>query len=336
MFKSLLIFAGSVIIFISGCGTPNEPESILGGDGGYKIINRFPTNGYAQDIIVEDSLAYVAQGEAGLAIINISNINSLLIVSEVNASTSGLNCYSYKVTKKDSVIFLAGRGFGVNTINVANPDSAKLEGRNLPIKPAYSFNLMGDFLFTAINEYGVNVSKIVDGLYLMTRVEFGTPGYAQGLCTSADNNYLFIACGETGLALYNISIFNDGYGPFHLIKLMDTPGYAEDVVTHPVFPVAFIACGTGGLVIADYSDTSNVKIIGSYDTGGYAKEVIYRDGKVYVTTELRGLQIFDVLDLTMPVRLSTVQTQFAIGVDVDDKYVYVTDKNEGLIIISRP
>ena len=77
-------------------------------------------------------------------------------------------------------------------------------------------------------------------------------------------------------------------------------------------------------------------IIGSYATGGYAKEVVYKDNKVYVTTGLRGLQIFDVSNLYSPVRIGTVQTKFAKGLAVDDKYVYVADEQEGLIIISIP
>ncbi len=42
-----------------------------------------------------------------------------------------------------------------------------------------------------------------------------------------------------------------------------------------------------GLFIVDYSDSANVKIIGSYSTGGYAKEVVYKNNKVYVTTGMK-------------------------------------------------
>jgi hypothetical protein len=55
-----------------------------------------------------------------------------------------------------------------------------------------------------------------------------------------------------------------------------------------------------------------------------------------VTTELRGLQIFDVTNINSPVRIGTVETRYAMGLAVDDKYVYVADEQEGLIIISIP
>jgi hypothetical protein len=162
------------------------------------------------------------------------------------------------------------------------------------------------------------------------------PGFAQSVCTSADSNFLFIACGEVGFTIFDISDFQDGYNIYPVVGWLDTPGFAEDVTIHPELPVAFLACGTGGLAIIDYSDTANVKIIGSYNTGGYAKEVMYKDNKVFITTELRGLQIFDVTNLASPIRLGTVQTQYALSVAVDNNYVYVADEQEGLVVISRP
>ena len=58
--------------------------------------------------------------------------------------------------------------------------------------------------------------------------------------------------------------------------------------------------------------------------------------KIFITTELRGLQIIDVSDPVNPFRIGTVQTQYAKGVTADDKYIYVADEEEGLIIISIP
>ncbi len=332
IFVLLLVFSS---IFQFGCRTPNEPESILGGDGGYKIVNKLVTSGYAQDVAVRNSLAYVAQGQGNLMIVDISNPKEPKVVSEL---ANGVKGYSYKITYKDSVIYLANGDFGVSIVNAADPKSPQATDTNLPIKPAKNFCFLGEYLITATSETGVDIHKISDGVHLESRSQFETPGYAVGVCTTADSNYLFVACGELGLAVYDISEFGDGwnYPPYREICRVKTPGYAEDIALHPIVHAAFIACGTGGLVIVDYSDTVNVKVVGSYDTGGYAKEVAYKDNKVFVTTELRGLQIFDVTNLSSPVRLGTVQTQYALGVAVDDNYVYVADQQEGLVIISRP
>ncbi|MCW9065127.1 MAG: hypothetical protein OQJ78_02445 [Ignavibacteriaceae bacterium] len=330
-FKNIIIVLSLALLV--RCGTPNDPESILGGDGGYKIVSKYATSGYAQDIVLRDSLAYISQGQGGLIILNVLNPNEPKFISEV---TYGLRGYSYKLAKKDSIIYLAAGGFGVSIVNVSNPLNPVITPEIRAIAPAKNFHIMGNYLFTAVSEEGINITKISNPAYPDIRQTFFVPGYAQAVCTSVDSNFLFIASGEVGFTIFNISDFQDGYNDYPLVGWLDTPGFAEDVTIHPDLPVAFLACGTGGLVIVDYSDTANVTIVGSYAAGGYAKEVVYKENKVYLTTELRGLQIFDVTNLYSPARIGTVETKFAMAVALDNKYVYVADEQEGLIVISIP
>ncbi len=333
MKKFLYLLLITSITLLLSCGTPNDPESIIGGDGGYKIVSKYATSGFAQDILSRDTLVYISQGQGGLIILNVGNAKEPKFISEV---TYGLRGYSYKLAKKDSVIYLATGVFGVSIVNVADPVQPLITPEIRAIAPAKNFHIMGDYLFTAVSEEGVNITKVSDPTYPDFRQTFFVPGFAQAVCTSADSNFLFIASGEVGFTIFDISDFQDGYNIYPLVGWLDTPGFAEDVTIHPDLPVAFLACGTGGLVIVDYSDTANVKIIGSYASGGYAKEVVYSENKVYLTTELRGLQIFDVTNLSAPVRIGTVETEYAMAVALDDKYVYVADEVEGLIIISKP
>lgn len=323
----------SLLFFFLSCGTPNDPESIIGGDGGYKIVSKFTTSGYAQDVVVNDTLAFIAQGEGGLMIINIANPNSPQALATVAQDLKG---YGYKIANKDSVLYIAAGGFGVSVVNASDPDNPLVTATNLAMKPAKSFDIMDNFLFTAIGEYGFKISDLSYPTQPDIRGETITPGFAQGLCVSPDHNFLLIACGEMGFAVFDISELTNGWGTYPIFGWVDTPGYAEDVASHPDLPYAYIASGTGGLLIADYSDSANVKIVGSYSTGGYAKEVVYSNQKVFITTELRGLQIIDVSNVTVPVRIGTVETKFAMGITADDTYIYVADEDEGLIIISIP
>lgn len=335
-FKYVIIILN--IALLISCGTPNDPESIIGGDGGYKIVSKFTTSGYAQDIVLRDSLVYISQGQAGLIIINVSNPKTPKIVSEL---TYGLRGYSYKLAKKDSVIYLAAGGFGVSIVDVSDPVQPVITPEIRSIAPAKNFHIMGNYLFTAVSEEGINISNIVDLVYPSFRQTFFIPGFAQAACTSAadtsaETNYLLVASGEVGLTIFDISDFQDGYNVYPFVGGLDTPGFAEDVTIHPDLSVAFLACGTGGLVIVDFADTANVVMLSNYSTGGYAKEVVYKENKVYVTTELRGLQIFDVSNLNSPVRIGSVEMKYAMAVTLDDKYVYVADESEGLVIISIP
>jgi hypothetical protein len=283
--------------------------------------------------MVKDTLALIAQGEGGLMIIDISNPKAPVELSTVD-SVKG---YGYKLVNKDSVVYIAAKAFGVTIIEVSDPENPVLILSNTQPRPANGFDIMGDFLFTAVGEYGVKIAYLGDN---PAEPDFRggatTPGFAQSVFVTPDSNYLLVACGEMGLALINISELGNGSGSYPRLSWVDTPGYAEDVVAHPELPYAFIACGTSGLFVADFSDSLNMKIVGSYSTGGYAKEVVYKENKIYVTTELRGLQIFDVTNVNSPVRIGTVETEYAMGLTVDDNYVYVADELEGLVIISIP
>ena len=320
------------ILFIS-CGSPNEPEDLSGSDGGYKIVSRFSTSGYSQDIIAVDTLLYIAQGEGGLVIINISDPKNPKIVSEV---TSELRGYSYKLAIKDSIVYIAAGNFGISVVQISDPYHPAVTVNNLPMKPARNLYVMGDYLFTAVSEQGFNISEISYPSQPDVRSTTYTPGYAQSVTATTDSNYLLVACGEMGFAMMDISDFQQGFGIYPVAAWKDTPGYAVDICNHPTQPVAFLACGTAGITIINYADTNNIKIIGSCSTGGYAKEVFYTDNKLFVTTETRGVQIFDVSDLSAPVKIGTVATEYALGVYADAKYVYIADEIEGLIIIARP
>ncbi len=321
------------LILVSGCGTPNDPESVMGGDGGYKIISKYPTSAFAQDIILKDTLVYIAQGEGGLSIISAATPQNPHVISDM---TEGVRGYSYKLARRDTIIYLASGTFGITAIDVSDPFNPVITANNRNVKPAKDFCIFNNFLFTAISEEGVNIAEISYPSQPDIRGGMITPGYAQGIAISSDSNYALVAIGEMGLSFYDISQLENGFGIYPLIKIVDIDGYAENLTINPDIPIAYVACGTGGLAIVDFSDSTDMKVIGKFETTGYAKEVFYQDGKIFITTETKGLQIIDVSNPQNPVRIGTVETLYAKGVTADDNYIYVADENEGLIIVSIP
>ncbi|MCK9399391.1 MAG: hypothetical protein M0Q51_05280 [Bacteroidales bacterium] len=330
---SLWLLSG--LLLIIGCGKPTDPESLVPDDisGGYKIVKIFPTSGYAQDVLKKDSLLYIAQGEGGLLILSVADPENPNIVS---LTTEYVRGYSSKIAMKDSAVYLAAATFGVTVINAADPDTPFVTVSNLGMKPARSFHILGNYMFAAVSEQGVNIADISYPTEPDIRGTISTTGYAYGLTTSADSNYLFAACGEMGLSIYDISNFLDGFGIYPQVGWCDAPGDAEAITILDDEKIAFLACGTGGLQIFDYSDTNNIFIAGSYDSIGYAKDLIYNNDLIYMTTETYGLQIIDVSDITKPYLVGILPTAYALGLEMDENYIYVADEIEGLIIISIP
>ena len=328
----LLLFG---LVVLMGCGKPNDPEVIEPIDisGGYKIVTKLATAGYAQDVLKKDSLLYIAQGEGGLMIINVVDPKN---PEAVSITTENLQGYSYKIAVVDSIAYLAAGSNGVFVVDVSDPFAPYRLEVSSPYKPARNFHIMGEYMFVAISENGLKISDILYPSEPDPRGGIQTAGYAMGLTTTADSAYLMVACGEMGLSVFNISDFQEGYGDYPLVGTCDTPGYAEAITILEEKSVAFLACGTAGLQIVDYSDTTNIHITGSYDGSGYAKSLMLKNNKIFMSAELGGLQIIDVSDVKSPKLLGIVETKFAMSLAMDENYIYVADEVEGIIVVSIP
>lgn len=325
------------IAIIAGCGKPKDPEVIQPEDnsGGYKIVSKLSTAGSAQDIEKNGDLLYIAQGEGGLVIVDVSNPEFPEVVTQIIDDVSG---YSSKITLQDSIAYLAAGTYGVTVVDAGNPFMPGINQWYLAVvKPAKSFELMGDYLFAALSGGGIQVIYVKKNIGVPdTRSNIKTPGYATGLAISPYDSTMFAACGEMGLAMYNLSVFDDGYANYPITGWCDTPGYAEEVSLNYDESMAFLACGTEGLQIINYTDTANIHLVGSYATNGYAKELRYENNKIFITAGSQGVQIIDVSSVTAPTILGVIETENARGFDMDDNYLYIADEVEGLIIISRP
>jgi hypothetical protein len=332
--NSLIIFLLSGVILLSSCGKPTTPESLNDSKytGGYKIVKKFQTPGYSQDVIVEGNLLYMAQGEGGLLIVDVADPANPQIVS---VTTDGVRGYSSKIEKKDTIVYLAAGSFGLSVLNVTDPAVPVVTVSNLNMKPAKDLHIMGDYLFTAVSEQGIRIAEISIPGQPDIRGGIYSTGYAHGIAHTTDS-LLLVASGEMGLTVYNLSNFQNGYGIYPQVGWCDTPGYAEAVTINEDQKTAFVACGTSGLQIINYADTNNIRIVGSFDEGGYAKELVLKNDLLYLTVELGGLQIIDVSTVTDPYLVGTIETEFSLGVDVDNDHVYVADEDEGLIIIEIP
>jgi hypothetical protein len=322
------------MVLLAGCGKPHDAASLPGEDsGGYAVVSRFQTPGYANDVVVVDDLAYLAEGEGGLLVVDVSDRQNPEIVS---VTTENVRGYSVKIEVKDSVAYIAAGSFGVTVVHVGDPYNPFVTVSNTSMKPARSLHIMGDVLFTAVSEVGVSIADISYPTQPDPRGGIHTVGYAQDVVTTSDSAYALAACGEMGLSMYNIADFQNGFGEYPQAGWCDTPGYAVDIEIDDDKKLAYLACGTAGMQIIDYSDTTDIHIVGFVDQGGYIKELT-RDGEmIYMTAELSGFQAVDVSDPTAPELVGQIDTEFALGITHAGNYIYIADETEGLIVIRKP
>jgi len=330
-FRLIAIIFPFLILAVS-CGSPNAPAQ-FDESGGYKISARFATYGDANDILISDTLAYVAQGEGGLEIVSISHPENPQVISLVTENARG---YSYKLTKYDSIIYIAAGSYGITVVNVARPAEAEVTASNISMKPAKGLAVSNAYLFVAISERGVKLASLSYPLEPDIRGGFGTPGYAQDLCISSGGDTAFVANGEMGLAVFDLSDFAGGFGEYPQIGWLDTEGYAENVTIDEQNKIAYLTCGTAGVFAIDYSDLNAMKIVSRYDTEGYAKDLVIDGEKLYVSSENGGVYFFEINSNGKLTKAGRIKTSDARGIAYSDDYVYVADKDDGIIIIKKP
>lgn len=334
MIRILTLWLGGIVLF-AGCGKPTDPETLPtdpDNSGGYKRVDTIATYGYAQEVVKRDNLLYVVQGQGGLMIVDVANPLNPEILS---VTIEDLEGYSYEIVLKDSLAYIAAGSNGIKVVDIIDPYEPHwipiMLTSNVSVKNVY---MKGNYLFNSIGEHGVSIYNLTDPFDPVYLGDIQTQGFGHDIAISADTNILVTACGELGLSMYNISDFENGNNTW--MGSCDTPGYAEEIELSADESYAFLACGTAGLQIIDISDSTNFHITGSFDGGGYAKSLKLKGNLIYMAAELSGLQVIDVSDVTNPSLAGTIDTEFAMGVDVDDEYVYLADEDEGLLIISIP
>jgi hypothetical protein len=321
------------LILLAGCIEPTEPYTPTTGSGGYKLVAKLPTKGNAQDVVVNGDYAYLAQGEGGLIVFDISDPEN---PREAAVEFYDLRGYAYKIEYYSNAVYLAAGSYGISVVDVANPLDPFVEANNLEMKPARDVAIYKRFLFTGISEQGVKIADISDPTHPDIRGRIKTlPGYSRGMAFYKDS-LLVVACGEMGLSLVNISTLQDGFEEFNLLSWLDTPGYAEAVDIIEDKKLALIAAGTGGLQIVDFSEPQNLKLVASYDEGGYAKEVVYRDNRIYLTTEKNGFFVLEIDDYSNIRKVAWLETSDSRGLDVQDNYIYIADDIDGFLVIEKP
>jgi hypothetical protein len=342
--RKFRLFIGICTLYMAplSCIKPTSPEEVAKeSSGGYEVVAKLPVTGYAQDVVVTDSFAYLAQGRGGIAIVNIGDPRHPELVSELLYEIPG---YSKKVAYvKDSagteVVYSAHGSNGGASIDVTDKLHPTVPRSSVGLKPSISFFVFKTFLFCAVSSDGIVIANIGNPRLPtpISELGFQVPGYAKGVCVSSDSVYMLVAVGEGGFVMENISQLVTSYKlADSLSGRLDLPGLAEDITIKPGTKYACLACGPAGLQIVDYTDTARIKLVGSFATGGYAKAVRVLGDRAYLATEQYGVQIVDISNVASPKRIGKVQINDVRGIDVNNGYVYAADEQEGLIIIKIP
>jgi hypothetical protein len=317
MLISMIAVCGTCLLL--WCGRPEPHEQAT-----YTILSTCQLPGYAEDIALSGNYAYIANGQAGLQIIDISDPESTALIGEYITGKSAQG-----VAIRDSLAFIAtASGNGLVVVNIENPAACSLLGADPGYTEYRVFALPDTFYvyIAALDFFIIENCSIPQYPYYDERVS--TPGDARGIFVY--NSLAFVACEQMGLYIYYTARPDSAV---YLVGSIDTPSNAQNVYVSG--DLAYVADGRGGLIIIDISDPAAPFITGIYNTPEYANNVHVVNDLAYVADGDGGIQVVDVSDPADPVLYGMIETSYASDVVVRDSLVYIADRDLGLIIATE-
>lgn len=324
-----LVVAAAVLVFAAGCaqkGSPVQPE----GSGGYRVVGSLAVPGYVEDVEIEGSLCLLAASQGGLVFVDVTDPTSPEYISTGETSYPATGC---AYVASDSLAFAAIGAQGIYVYDVSDIQNPvwQSNGQGIFTRDVVTREVTpGDYheVLTA-DGYGVRTQECyyyegLDTWFFRQADDEGGSGVARGICLHG--NLALLAIEELGLSVYDVTDVTN------VLRLgtVDTPGEARAVAASGDY--AYVADWRKGLQVVDISDPGNPVVVASADTDGMADGIDYHDGKVFVAAHTGGLTVFDVSDPTDPRAAGSLETPFANDVFVTDSYVYVADRDWGLVV----
>jgi len=306
--------------------TSNDPDGnysvrlIGAGVGTFTEIGSFDSPGSASHIVVDGNFGFIADGDSGLCVIDLSD----------PADPVGLGCYDTDgsanfVMLRGSFAYLADGDHGLVILDISDPVNISEVGSYDTPGNARALAICGDYAFVADGGSGLRIIDISDPTNPDETGFFDTTGDAVDVKVSDD--LAFVADGDAGLRVINVS---DPHNPRE-IGFIDPDDPISGVDLRGDY--AYLA---NGLRIVDISDPDNPSQVGSYDTPQAAGGIVLGGDYAYVADNQGGLLIFDITDPTNPDSVGSFDTQgHAVGIAISgiDQQAFIADSDSGLCIL---
>ncbi len=299
--RNKLAFIAFILIIGAACKKPPTSPTQL-----FSVKTEVSTAGYAEGLVADSVYLYVATGEAGLTVIDLSDFPSMSVVGRWDGAPPS-DDYSYAVHKFEddtlNRVYLANGDGNLKVIDVSDPENPTFLTDGFwahNCEDVYGFTRADtQFLLIARRDWGVAVTQVgVDGSLIQRGAWISVPGYTRGVFYA--DSTLFVANGQDGVQVFDLTNIDN---PVKIAEF-DTPGNARKVFADP--PFIYVADWHGGLVIGEMQPDSTIRLVAKADVDGVAKDVVVKDGFCYVASGNGGVFIFDVSHPDEPVFVQQV------------------------------
>ncbi|MDM8523924.1 CARDB domain-containing protein [Desulfococcaceae bacterium HSG8] len=274
------------------------------------VVGSMDTPGSPKGVAVSGTTVYVADGDGGLQVTDVSDPENPVIVGSADTPGSGSG-----VTVSGTTAYVADGEEGLQVIDVSDPENPFIIGNADTPGYAIGVTVSGTTAYVADRDDGLQVIDVSDPENPAVIGSADTPGFAKGVTVAGTTAY--VADGYSGLQVTDVS---DPENPV-IVGSVDTPGFAAGVTVAGT--TAYVANRHDGLQVIDVSDPNKPAVVGSVDTPGYGHGVTVSGTTAYVADQI-GLQVIDVSDPENPAVVCSVDTSsYPLGVTVAGTTAYV-------------
>lgn len=328
-----------------------------------EMISHVETVGSAMDVEVAGNYAYVADGEVGLQVVDISAINELArqttrlpkqswrklpglamtfnphyVDSVHNRPYLGKGMRAYRLTVKDNLVYNAA-WLAWQIVDVSDPLAPEEVYFQHARDYAFDIAAAGNYAYIANGTNGVRIIDVSDPT-APVEVSAYIPKDRYVRALTVMGNYLYVVGSGEGLYVVDIS---DPLNPIE-VSTYTIPLLAWNVkvVGKQAFVVWNLWEAAGGptpecpsgVSIIDVSTPETPIEVGNYCDPGEAMDVAIADNYMYVVGSRGSLRVLDIASLMTPVEVGFYDIPGdARSVTVTSDYIYVADVGGGLFIL---
>jgi hypothetical protein len=242
-----------------------------------------------QDVMVVDDLAYVAAGDSGLSVVDVSDASAPTVKGTYDSpgAASGIHVDGGRA-------YLADSWGGPQVVDVSDSRSPTPLGR-VRIPRALAVRVVGHHAYVAAEEGGLRIVDVSDATAPVEVGSYSAGGDVNDVAVI--KNVAYLAAGGGGLEIVDVT---RPTAPQRVGAYTEPYGKSLQVMNGHVF----LATERSGLWIIDISSAANPVGVSRFDTIHSANDV-YLDGPyAFVATGRSGLRVIDASNPVTPVALN--------------------------------
>ncbi len=344
--------------FVSALAGSNGYSLALSTSGGGEVgiyMGTYDTPGTAFRVVLssDGSKAYVADGDSGLQIVDVSNPKEPKQLSSYGTRGSVM---SVSLSNDGSKAYLANRGegdkAGLEIVDISSPAPVLLGSYNEPASLGYSSEIRnialsrdGSKAYLADAMKGLRILDISSPAAPTLLSTYEPPRAVNGVALSSSGSKAYLANGIGGLRIIDVSnpAVPSELGQYGTRANVSTVTLSND--GSKAYMMERDAAGHGGvaaygrgLLIVDISNPEAPTLLGSYDTGKGTSVTLSSDGSKAYVGSLHSLKIVDITNPTAPTLYGSFDVSpesylTSVVLSSDDSKAYVTGWSAGLGII---